>query len=81
MEGHKQSAASASSGDISYQVVFKGYGSSLPSSITSTIRQTTDKDITKSVSEGETVFAVGPFPDRNDAEFLLKILQDLDIKT
>ena len=80
MEGRKQSAASASSGDISYQVVFKGYGSSLPSSITSTIRQTTDKDITKSVSEGETVFAVGPFPDRNDAEFLLKILQDLDIK-
>ncbi len=80
MEGRKQSSASASSGDISYQVVFKGYGSSLPSSITSTIRQTTDKDITKSVSEGETVFAVGPFPDRNDAEFLLKILQDLDIK-
>ena len=78
MEGRRQTA-SGSSGDMSYQVVLKGYGTSLPSSVITTIRQSCTKDITKSVSDGETVFAVGPFSDRDDAEFLLRILQDLDI--
>ena len=78
MEGRRQTA-SGTSGDMSYQVVLKGYGTSLPSSVITTIRQSCTKDITKSASDGETVFAVGPFSDRDDAEFLLKILQDLDI--
>lgn len=80
MEGRARTSASAASGDISYQVVLKGYGASLPSSVMSTIRQACTKDITKAVSDGETVFAVGPFQERTDAEFLLKILQDLDIQ-
>lgn len=73
-------SASAASGEMSYQVVLKGYGPSLPSSVLSAIRGATTKDLTKSGSDEATVFAVGPFSDRKDAEFVLKILEDLDIK-
>ena len=73
-------SSSGSSGEISYQVVLKGYGPALPSSILSAIRGATTKDLTKSGSDEATVFAVGPFSDRKDAEFVLKILEDLDIK-
>ncbi len=69
-----------SSGEISYQVVLKVYGPALPSSILSAIRGATTKDLTKSGSDDDTVFTVGPFSERKDAEFLLKILEDLDIK-
>ena len=72
--------SSAASGDMSYQVVLKGYGPALPSSVLSAIRGATTKDLTKSGSDDATVFAVGPFSERKDAEFLLKILEDLDIK-
>lgn len=73
-------SSSGSSGEISYQVVLKGYGPALPSSILSAIRGATTKDLTKSGSDDDTVFTVGPFSERKDAEFLLKILEDLDIK-
>lgn len=73
-------SSSGSSGEISYQVVLKGYGPALPSSILSAIRGATAKDLTKSGSDDDTVFTVGPFSERKDAEFLLKILEDLDIK-
>ena len=72
--------SSAASGEMSYQVVLKGYGPALPSSVLSAIRGATTKDLTKSGSDDATVFAVGPFSERKDAEFLLKILEDLDIK-
>ena len=73
-------SSSGSSGEISYQVVLKGYGPALPSSILSAIRGATTKDLTKSGSDDDTIFTVGPFSERKDAEFLLKILEDLDIK-
>ena len=72
--------SSAASGEMSYQVVLKGYGPALPSSVLSAIRGATTKDLTKSGSDDATVFAVGPFSERKDAEFLLKILENLDIK-
>ena len=51
-------SSSGSSGEISYQVVLKGYGPALPSSILSAIRGATTKDLTKSGSDEATVFAV-----------------------
>lgn len=74
------SAASSSSGQVTYQVVLKGYGPALPESILSAIRESTTKDLTKSGSGDETVFAVGPFQDRKDAEYLFGILEGLDIR-
>lgn len=80
MEDKHVSSASASGGQVTYQVVLKGYGPALPESILSAIRESTTKDLTKSGSEDETVFAVGPFQDRKDAEFLLGILEGLEIR-
>lgn len=70
---------SSDRGDMSYQVVIDGCGPTLPASVIDTIRETCRKDITKSGSDGETVFAVGPFPERSEAEKLLRVLQDLNV--
>lgn len=76
----KRPPSSTKSGEISYQVVITGYGSTLPATIISAIREACAKDITKSGSDDETVFAVGPFSKQDEAESLLRTLQDLDIK-
>lgn len=79
MENERVLSVSSSGGPVTYRVVLKGYGPALPESILSAIREATTKDLTKSGSGDETVFAVGPFQDRKDAEFLTGILEGLDI--
>lgn len=66
--------------NTSYQVVLKDYGPTLPSGVLSAIREACTKDITKSGTDQETVFAVGPFSRLEDAEKLLNTLDGLDIK-
>lgn len=78
--GSGSRSGSSTSGDTSYQVVLKGYGPNLPSGVLSAIREACTKDITKSGTDQETVFAVGPFSRLEDAETLLNTLENLDIR-
>ena len=73
MEGKKQTPKEpASSANMAWQVILSGYGHTLPQSVLATIQQLSGKDITRTVQDdGETVFAIGPFNDRQEAEDLL----------
>ena len=84
MEGKPQAAQQrqqpAGSGDVSYQVIIKGYGSTLPTTVRKVIEETCTKDITRSTNEEEILFAVGPFSKKADAEKLLEALQKAEIE-
>lgn len=67
------------SGEMSYKVVLHGYSSPLPSKVIQAIQKFSDKDITKTVNEEETVFAIGPFQSRAEAEELLENLNGENI--
>ena len=73
MEGKKQTQTERiSSGELAWQVILSGYEHTLPQSVLATIQQLSGKDITRTVQDdGETVFAIGPFNGRQEAEDLL----------
>lgn len=68
------------SGDTSYQVVLKGYPDGLPTAIVTTINAACKKDISKAFINNETQYLVGPFKNKSDADYLLKLLTDLGIE-
>lgn len=80
MESGGGRTSSGKSGETAYQLRFDGYGTSLPASVLTAVRGACTKDITKSGSGEETVFAVGPFESMDEAEEVLRILEDLDIE-
>ena len=68
MEGKKQTTGSG----LAWQVILSGYGQALPQSVLATIQRLSSKDITRTVpDDGEAVFAIGPFNNRQEAEELL----------
>ncbi|HIZ85785.1 MAG TPA: hypothetical protein IAC04_04775 [Candidatus Coprenecus stercoravium] len=64
---------------LSCQVVLRGAGESLPAQAVDAVRETCSKDITKFVSDGQAVFAVGPFRNADEARPLVSALQDLNL--
>lgn len=73
MEG-KTAASDNGKDEISYRLVLHGFSSSLPSGVIKSLQKFSTKDITKTVNDGETVFAIGPFQSREEAEELLENL-------
>lgn len=59
------------------RIELHGYGEMLPESIMETIRQNCTKDISKTTTpEGVQIFTVGPFNKREEAERVLKKLEE-----
>ena len=68
MEGKKPATGS----ELAWQVILYGYGHMLPQAVLATIQQLSGQDLTRTVQDdGETVFAIGPFNGRQEAEDLL----------
>ena len=62
-----------------YQVCLSGYGDSLPSSVMTAIKGASSKDLAKVSMNGSTVFVIGPFSKKADADKLASVLSSLDI--
>ena len=78
----RTTSQSSSSGELAYRIILSGYSSTLPDSVMETIQRLCSKDITRSTSDdGETVFAIGPFNTRSEAESISGELQENDIET
>lgn len=58
----------------SYQVVIKGYADGIPTGILTAIRDACDKDLAKSSVNGQTIYMVGPFSNKGDADKLKDLL-------
>jgi hypothetical protein len=70
----------SSGGGIAFQVLLENFPDGISAPVISAIKESSDKDITKSSIEGKTVYIVGPFSHKTDAEYLFKILTDLGIE-
>lgn len=68
--------ASPSSGNT-FQIVILGYNEGMPADIISAINQNTNKEIARSIREGEVAYTVGPYNDKSEAETLLNIITAL----
>lgn len=67
-------------GDQTYQVLLNGFPEGIPSPILTAIRQACDKDLAKSVINGQTIYMVGPFSNMSEAEKLKSLLLDLGVE-
>ena len=63
-----------------YSVILDGYQDGLPSSVLTIIQQTSDKDISRGTQNGQTIYMVGPFTKKDEAEYLIKTLKDLGVE-
>lgn len=66
-------------GEMAYRIVLHGYSSSLPSGVIKAIQKFSAKDITRTSNEDGTVYAIGPFSSRKEAEDLLENLKGENI--
>ncbi|MFA7116215.1 MAG: hypothetical protein WC140_03125 [Bacteroidales bacterium] len=64
----------------SYQVEISSYPKILPSTIITAIRSSCNKNIAKYYTDSKTIYTIGPFTKKIDAENLLDILKDLGVK-
>ncbi len=58
----------------SFQVVLQGFPEGLPQPVMDVIRQNTDKDLAMKVIDGKSVYIIGPYSSRADAEKLAGVL-------
>lgn len=65
---------------VPYQLLLKSYPDGIPSGILTAIQGACDKDLAKSVMDGQTVYIVGPFSNKEDAEKLKEILFGLGVE-
>lgn len=75
-----QKSRTAQSQDLPYRIILKGYGTSLPETLISAINEACGKDISRTGTGDGTVFTVGPFSDKDEAETTARILQGLDFE-
>jgi hypothetical protein len=68
---------SAQQADLSYQVLLEGYPEGIPSGILTAIRGACDKDLAKSIVNGQTIYMVGPFSKKEEADNLKNLLFNL----
>lgn len=61
----------------SYQVKLERYPDGLPQPVLDLIRKTTDKDIAMKVVEGKTIYFVGPFSNKQEADQLVTLLSEI----
>jgi hypothetical protein len=61
----------------SYQVRLERYPEGLPQPVLDLIRKTTDKDIAMKVIEGKTLYFVGPFSTKQEADQLMTLLSEI----
>lgn len=64
----------------SYQILLKNFPSGIPSEVLSSIKASSNKDIAKSSIEGNTVYIIGPFNKKSDADNLIKTLSDMGVE-
>lgn len=57
-----------------YQVKAEGYPAGIPQPVLELIRNNTDKDIAKRVTEGRDIYIIGPYNTKQEAEQILNIL-------
>lgn len=70
----------AAGNGASFQVLLKNYPDGIPSPIISAIRGSCDKDIAKSLIDGQVVYIVGPFSKKGDADHVVSILSGLGVE-
>lgn len=75
----ERNSASSKEG-VSYQVVLKNYPDGIPSGIMTAIRSSCDKDLAKSVVNGQTIYMVGPFSNKDEADKLKNLLFGLGVE-
>lgn len=75
----ERNSASSKEG-VSYQVVLKNYPDGIPSGIMTAIRSSCDKDLAKSVVNGQTIYMVGPFTNKDEADKLKNLLFGLGVE-
>lgn len=66
--------------NVAYQVLINGYTENLPGPIISAIEETSHKDIAKTISDGNTIYIIGPFDKKADSEYLIQILNSLGVE-
>ena len=69
-----KSTAVSSDKDMAWQVVLGEY-TVIPPGLLKTVQQATSKDITRATVNGKTVYAVGPYPSRSEADKVVQVLQ------
>ncbi len=65
--------------NASWQLVISGYSDALPSGVITAIRDASHKDISKTTGDGDTLFLVGPFAQKSQAEELASLLKGLGV--
>ncbi len=75
-EGRKPAAPASKPADknTAYQVVLGEYGT-LPPTLLKTVQQATSKDMARSTVNGKTVYVVGPYTSKDEADKVVEILQ------
>ncbi len=63
----------------SWQLVISGYSDALPSGVITAIRDVSHKDISKTSGDNGTLFLVGPFSQKSQAEELAGLLKGLGV--
>lgn len=64
----------------SFQLVIKGYADGIPTGILTAIRGACDKDLAKSAVNGQTIYMVGPFSNKDEADKLKDLLFGLGVE-
>lgn len=67
------------SNNPAYQVVLTDYPEGIPSPIIAAIRESCEKDIAKSLKDGNVIYIVGPFAEKANADYVFKILSGLGV--
>src|SRR5574344_159520 len=58
-----------------YQVIISGYSAGMSKAMIQLIQKSTTKEIAKTVTDGETLYVIGPFSQQAEANILAKTLQ------
>lgn len=69
--------------NYTYQIAIKGFEEGLPENLIKAIRENSEKDIAKIIEEGKTIYVIGPFAKKTEADNLsaiLKSVSDADIE-
>lgn len=73
-ELEKKNAAS-----VSYNIVLDKFPNGIPEPIIAALRDACNKDIAKSTEGGKTIYIIGPFGSKSEAEETVSLLEDLAV--
>ena len=65
---------------IKWQLSIAGYPNGLPAGIITAIQDSCNKDLAKTVNDGEILYLIGPFPNKSEAERIRNLLFNLGVE-